>query len=520
MPDDTSSGNDYSVLVLPPTRRDGEVTCQLLRRAGIACIVCPNPAAVSQRLLDGVGAIILTDAIVSAAIITQLSSALDQQPPWSDIPTILLSRTEQSESTGLLLVKLRNVTILDRPTSRRSLVSAVEAALRARRRQYQIRDQLSALRRGEDSLRNADRRKDEFLAMLAHELRNPLAPIRTATEVLARTLPAQDKNRATADLVKRQVTHLTRLVDDLLDVSRITQGRIQLQHETVDLSAIVAQAIEATEAMLREKHHVVSRLSDLQPLYVDGDAARLLQCVTNLLTNAAKYTDPRGTIRVELRAERGQAVISVSDNGIGIAPELLPSIFELFVQSERSLDRSQGGLGIGLSVVQRLVRMHGGNVIAASDGPGKGATFEIRLPRVPPPRAVVAVPLQPKAVAKNILVVDDNADAADSLAALLRLDGHHVQAVYSATVALQAIRAVRPSIVLLDIGLPEMDGYQVAREIRATTAGIRLVALTGYGQAEDIARTRAAGFDAHLVKPVDFEALGRAIVPEAPTPVS
>ncbi len=515
MPHDTPGDDDYRVLILPPTRRDGEVTCDLLRRAGITCIVCPHPSALSQGLAGAVGAIILTDAIVSPSTIGQLSSALDQQPPWSDIPTILLSRTEQSESTGLLLVKMRNVTILDRPTSRRSLVSAVEAALRARRRQYQIRDQLTALREGEESLRNADRRKDEFLAMLAHELRNPLAPIRTATEVLARTLPAQDHNRATADLVKRQVTHLTRLVDDLLDVSRITQGRIQLHHSTLDLSIIVAQAIEATEAMLREKHHVVSRLSDLQPLYVNGDAARLLQCVTNLLTNAAKYTDPGGDIRIQLRAEQEQAVLSISDNGIGIAPELLPSIFELFVQSERSLDRSQGGLGIGLSVVQRLVRMHGGNVKAISAGPGRGATFEIRLPRVPPPQAAAALPLQPKVAAKNILVVDDNEDAADSLAALLRLDGHHVQAVYSASAALQAVRSAQPAIVLLDIGLPEMDGYQVAREIRATTGGIRLVALTGYGQAEDIARTRAAGFDAHLVKPVDFEALERAIVPEA-----
>lgn len=520
MRDDAAATNGYSVLVLPPTRRDGEVTCDLLRRTGITCVVCANPAALCQRLLLGVGAIILTDAVAGTSNITQLSSALDQQPSWSDIPAILLSRAEQSASTGLLLARLHNVTILDRPTSRRSLVSAVEAALRARRRQYQIRDQLSALHQGEESLRSADRRKDEFLAMLAHELRNPLAPIRTATEVLSRTLPAHDRNRAIADLVKRQVTHLTRLVDDLLDVSRITQGRIQLQQATLELSTIVAQAIEATEPILRERHHVVTRLSDLQPLYVNGDAARLLQCVTNLLTNAAKYTDPRGKIRIELRADGDQAVISVSDSGIGIAAELLPSIFDLFVQSERSLDRSQGGLGIGLSVVQRLVRMHGGNVTASSAGPGKGATFEIRLPSVAAPQTPAVVPHAPRIAAKNILVVDDNADAADSLASLLRLDGHDVQAVYSASSALESIRSAKPAIVLLDIGLPEMDGYQVAREIRATTEGIRLIALTGYGQAEDVARTRAAGFDAHLVKPVDFEALGRAIVSDISQTVS
>ena len=507
MPDDVVAFNEDRVLILPPTRRDGEASSAILRHSGIECFVCPTPAVLTQQLDAGVGAIIFTDAIAAQPSIALITEALDKQPPWSDVPTILLSRAEHSESARALLVKLSNVTILDRPTSGRSLVSAVEAALRARRRQYQIRDQLSALRRGEESLRDADRRKDEFLAMLAHELRNPLAPIRTATEVLARTLPPDDRNRATADVVKRQVTHLTRLVDDLLDVSRITQGRIQLQRETLELSSIVAHAIEAVEPLLRDKRHVVSRLTDSQPLYVDGDAARLLQCVTNLLTNAAKYTDAGGRIRIDLRGAEEHAFISVSDNGIGIAPDLLPKIFELFVQSARSLDRSEGGLGIGLSVVQRLVRMHGGEVTAASEGPGKGATFEIRLPRVAAPQPVIASPSRAGLAPRRILVVDDNVDAADSLALLLRLDGHDATAVYSATDALRSIQESTPAIVLLDIGLPDRDGYEVAREVHASTPGIRLVALTGYGQAEDIARTRAAGFHGHLVKPVDFEAL-------------
>jgi CheY-like chemotaxis protein/two-component sensor histidine kinase len=301
------------------------------------------------------------------------------------------------------------------------------------------------------------------------------------------------------------------MVDDLMDVSRITQGRIQLQRRPLALSTVVAQAIESVEPLLRQKRHTVSRIANLEPLYVNGDSARLLQCVANLLTNAAKYTDPSGHIRVELRGTPEVASVLVSDNGIGIAPELLPSIFDLFVQSGRSLDRSEGGLGIGLSVVQRLVRMHGGEVRAASAGPGKGSTFEIRLARVPPPLEPASRNPEPTINPKRILVVDDNADAANSLVELLRLDGHEADAVYSANGALHAVETINPDVVLLDIGLPEMDGYQVAQQIRKNSSGIRLIALTGYGQAEDIVRTHAAGFDAHMVKPVDFDVLQRAI---------
>ena len=511
MAPESAGGNEYRVLLLPPTRRDGEVTCTLLEAAGISCLVVQDTAAFAEQIKVGVGAVVLTDAIVAASSISQVVAALDHQPSWSDVPTILLSRTEQSASAARLLPMLRNVTVLDRPSSRRTLVSAIEAALRARRRQYQIRDQLNTLREVEESLRTADRRKDEFLAMLAHELRNPLAVIHTASELLARTLPPEARAHAGAELVKRQTLHLTRMVDDLMDVSRITQGRIQLQRRPLALSSVVAQAIESVEPLLREKRHTVSRIADLEPLYVNGDSARLLQCVANLLTNAAKYTDPLGQICIELRGTSEAAIILVSDNGIGIAQELLPSIFDLFVQSARSLDRSEGGLGIGLSVVQRLVRMHGGEVRAASAGPGKGSTFEIRLARVPAPPEPVSRNPEPQFDPKRILVVDDNTDAANSLVELLRLDGHVADAAYSANEALHAVETNNPDVVLLDIGLPGMDGYQVAQIIRNRSNGIRLIALTGYGQAEDIARTQAAGFDAHMVKPVDFDVLQRAI---------
>jgi signal transduction histidine kinase/ActR/RegA family two-component response regulator len=504
--------SDYRVLLLPPTRRDGQVACELLQRAGMTCSVCWDSTMLAEQIEAGVGAIVLTDASAADPSFASVTAAVARQPSWSDVPCILLSRTDQqAAATTRLIATLSNVTVLDRPTSPRTLVSAVRAAIRGRQRQYQIRDQLDALRHAEESLRNADRRKDEFLAMLSHELRNPLAPIRAATELLTRGTPPGHGTRTTVELVNRQVTHLTRLVDDLLDVSRITQGRIHLKRHPLPLSSIIAEAIESAEPLLRERGHVLTQTSYPQPLYVDGDGARLVQCVSNLLTNAAKYTDACGKIHVELRCEQDSAVLSVSDNGIGISEELLPRIFDLFVQSDRSLDRAQGGLGIGLSIVKKLVRMHGGHVRAASAGPGKGATFEIRLPRVPAPEERAQVRAHSTISPKRILIVDDNSDAANSLSELLRLDGHETAAVYSARTAIDHAESFNPDVVLLDIGLPEMDGYQVAQQIRRAGNGIRIIALTGYGRTEDRLRASAVGFDAYMVKPVDFDALERVI---------
>ena len=503
--------NDYRVLILPPTRRDGEVTCEVLDRAGLACLVCNDPAALAREIRGGSGAVILTDAL-NADGASLILEALRDQPAWSDTPIILLSRASR-ENTLLprLVAELTSITILDRPTSSRTLVSSLQAAVRGRRRQYQLRDHLSALEQAEDALRIADHRKDEFLAMLAHELRNPLAPIRTASELLARTLPPESRAHGAVNIVKRQVTHLTRMVDDLLDVSRITQGRIQLQRQPLEVGDMLAQAVESVEPLIREKRHRINRIAAPQPLYVDADSARLVQCVTNLLINAVKYTDSGGNITTEVRLDAGCAVISVADDGIGISTDLLPRVFDLFVQSERSLDRSEGGLGIGLSVVRRLVEMQDGSVTARSAGPGRGATFEIRLPLIEAP-APSDVAAESHAVrAKRILIVDDNADAASCLAECLRLDGHEVCAVFNAADALRSAGTFMPNLILLDIGLPDMDGYEVAAHIRRSGVTARLVALTGYGQSEDVARTRRAGFDAHLVKPVDLNVLERVI---------
>jgi PAS domain S-box-containing protein len=363
------------------------------------------------------------------------------------------------------------------------------------------------------ALEVADRQKDEFLAMLAHELRNPLAPLRNASELLAMIAREEPRTQFGVGVIKRQVTQLTRLVDDLLDVSRITQGRIELAREPLELGAIVALAVETVEPLIRDKRHQVSILASAQPLFVDGDNARLVQCVSNILTNAAKFTDRDGQIRVRSYADGSGAVIEISDNGVGIAAELLPRIFDLFVQGDRTLDRSQGGLGIGLSVVRRLVEMHGGQVAARSAGLGQGSSFSIRLPRVDPPGELPEQPAQVTAVQQRILIVDDNQDAADSLALLLQLDGHDTQAVYGSKAALERAQPYHPHVVLLDIGLPEMNGYEVARILRELPGleRVRLIALTGYGQAEDQARAQAAGFDAHLMKPVESLALKQAL---------
>ncbi len=363
------------------------------------------------------------------------------------------------------------------------------------------------------ALETADRQKNEFLAMLAHELRNPLAPIRNAGEILSRTLPANSPTHAAIAMVKRQVAQLTRLVDDLLDVSRITQGRVELKREPLDLANVVNQAVEMVEPLFRERQHEVSVVSSYPALHVNGDTTRLVQSVVNMLTNAAKYTDVGGKIRVHTRADGRCALVEISDTGAGISSDLLPRVFDLFVQGDRTLDRSSGGLGIGLSVAKRLIEMHGGRVAAASPGLGRGSTFSLWLPlieRSSVPRSDSAPPRQPP---KRILVVDDNVDAADSLALVLQLDGHATQAVYSAKEAIEQAVAYHPDVILLDIGLPEMDGYEVAKLIRAGGQGgdVRLVALTGYGQSDDLRRAREAGFDDHLVKPVDFSTLTRCL---------
>lgn len=376
--------------------------------------------------------------------------------------------------------------------------------------------EISAHVRARRRLEAADRQKDQFLAMLAHELRNPIAPIRSAGDVLDRLRLPDDRARRMVEIIRRQVGTLTRLVDDLLDVSRITQGRVELQLAPLSLNDVVAQAVETVEPLMRERRHHVA-VTTGRPLRVRGDLARLVQCVANLLTNAAKYTDPGGHIELVSREDGGEALIVVSDDGIGIPPALQATMFDLFVQGDRTLDRSQGGLGIGLSLVRQLVGMHGGRVSAHSEGSGHGARIELRLPLLGAEGDGDVPAAPPRVRSRRILVVDDNVDAAASLAMILSLDGHEVEQVHSGADALRCLRDFAADVALLDIGLPGMDGYELARRIRDVPGrrDMRLVALTGYGQSDDRERGLAAGFDAHLVKPADPVALSTALAPDS-----
>ncbi|CAK0777356.1 polar amino acid transport system substrate-binding protein [Gammaproteobacteria bacterium] len=367
-------------------------------------------------------------------------------------------------------------------------------------------------KRAEEALREADQRKDQFLAILGHELRNPLAPIRNAAELLHQgTSLTSDQVRWAADLLGRQVSHITRLVDDLLDVSRITRGKVQLQRIPVDLTEIASRALEQTRPLLEEAHHRLQTSFPAQPLTVEADPVRLAQVIGNLLTNTAKYTDPGGTVWLTVAEEAGQAVVQVRDNGIGIPPDLLPRVFDMFIQAEQGLDRARGGLGLGLTLARSLVEMHGGHIEAQSSGRGQGSTFTVRLPlwRVSTSPPALTQSTSTPSSTRTILVVDDNPDVAESFALLLEIWGHHVHVVYNGEAAIATCSQLRPEIVFLDIGLPGIDGYETARRLRQTEAGraVYLVAVTGYGQEEDVAQATAAGFDAHLLKPVVPEAL-------------
>jgi PAS domain S-box-containing protein len=366
----------------------------------------------------------------------------------------------------------------------------------------------------ERRLHENDRRKDEFLAMLAHELRNPLAPIRNAAYTLTLLGQPDERLRWVSGVIERQVGLITRLVDDLLDVSRITSGKITLQRERVPVAAVIAQAVETARPAAESRHENLAVEVAADAGVVDGDSARLVQAVGNLLDNAIKYSEDGGQVRLTARADAQEVVIVVRDEGVGIDAELLPHVFDLFIQADRSLERRQGGLGIGLTLVRRLVEMHGGRVEVASGGAGRGSEFTIRLPRLavdaPAPAAARAAAREaPSGPARRVLVVDDQPDSTDSLALLLRLHGHEVSTAADGPGAVDEFLRSKPEVVFLDLGLPGMSGYDVARRLRAMPEGrdVRLVAVTGYGTEADRERTRAAGFDLHLAKPVDPHAV-------------
>lgn len=507
------------MLILAPIGKDAALTAERLGIAGIECHVCADLTALSREVDRGAAAALVAEEGLAAGT-EPLATALGRQPPWSDLPVLVSTRPgADSAIVALALRTLGNVTLLERPVRVSALISAARTALRARARQYQSRAQLL-------SLEEADRRKDEFLATLAHELRNPLAPIRNSVELLrlaGDTVPMAQK---LADVLGRQVSHMVRLVDDLLEISRITRGTIELRRCPVELAAIITTAIETSRPLIEAGQHQLELVLPTKTIWLEADATRLAQVLSNLLNNAAKYTDNGGRIALAVERVGDEVAIRVRDSGIGIPRSLLPRIFDMFTQGAFASGRAPGGLGIGLTLVRSLVEMHGGSVSAQSDGPAQGSVFTVRLPVITaghdagaPAGAAAAGPARVAALPR-VLIVDDNLDSADSLGALLKILGANVTVAHDGETALKSIDVQRPDIVFLDIGMPRMDGYEVARRIRQQPGAhdMFLVALTGWGQEKDRLRTKDAGFDHHLVKPADIGVLESLLHAASPTP--
>jgi PAS domain S-box-containing protein len=628
------------ILILAPTGRDAPMTRDVLAEAGLRTLVCGDLADMVGRMAEGVGALLIAEeALLDDVHVQYLADRLSRQPPWSDLPVLILAHTGADSPVVRKAVRqLGNVTLLERPVRVASMLTAAQTALRARMRQFAAREHLQeidhvakALRasegrlralfsnaavgiaevapdgrltmvndalchivgekreallalplarvaHGEDrheiegllealfggrrstfsgesrfvrrdggtiwvklsialatepgaearavaviedvterkhaehDLREADRRKDEFLAVLAHELRNPLAPIRNSLHILRMAQVAGTE--AVVDMMERQVQHMVRLVDDLLEVSRISRGKIELKKERADLSAILRGAIDTSRPLLEASRHTLK--ADIPAegeLLLEADVVRLCQVFSNLLNNAAKYTPAGGLIEVGVQAAGGSATVRVKDNGEGIPPSMLGRIFNMFTQVNTG-SRAQGGLGIGLTLARTLVHLHGGSIEALSEGPDRGCEIRVTLPlaerdAVATPPAGQDLPGNRPLARQRVLVVDDNHDAADSLGMLLRFLGAEVEVVHGGREALEAMRRFKPGVVLLDLGMPHMDGLEVARRMREDPQmrDATLVALTGWGQREDRRRTGEAGFDYHLVKPADVRTL-------------
>ncbi len=508
----------------------------VLNELGENLISANSAESALEQLLKNDVAVVLIDVCMPRLDGFELAGMIREHPRFQKLPIIFVSAINLSELDKLKGYESGAVDYVPVPVAPEILRAKVSVFAELHRKTRQLEQlnreleqrvaertaELEAstlrLRESEARLQETDRRKDEFLAMLGHELRNPLAPIQAAAKLLRMDHVHRSHHAKALDLVDRQVEHLVRLIDDLLDVSRITRGAITLRRERVNLADIVARAVETNRPLIDTKHHELKVEMPPHAVYVDGDLTRLTQVVGNLVHNAAKYTEDGGEIRVCVDAGP-EAVIRVRDTGVGIPSDMLAKVFELFTQVDPPLNRKQGGLGVGLAMVQRLVEMHSGTVTAQSDGIGRGTEIEVRLPLHVDPDVDSQRMRRSKGaelvsmVRRRVLVVDDNRDAADSIALLLEVAGHEVRTAYDGPDALNLASVFKPDVVILDLGLPLMDGFEIARRIEAEAWGkdIALVALTGWGQQEDYRRTRDAGFDAHLVKPVAPEELLRVL---------
>ncbi len=497
------------ILIHAPAGKDALLASKVLEGAALPSCICDSPGAMLRELECGAGAVLIAEEGLAADMMRSLGHYVATQPAWSDLPILLLTKYG-ADPVGLddVLDILGNVTFLERPVRAATLTSAVRSALRARMRQYQVRE--------------LDRRKDEFLASLSHELRNPLAPIRSSMEVLKTTCRRDDGVQKVRQVVERQVSYLGRLVDDLLDVARITSGKIVLRRERVALSTIIDHTVEVCAPLLDGGNHTIEVAQPAQLCFLNVDRTRLVQSLSNILGNAVKFTAEPGSIFFRASVDGEWVCFTVKDHGRGMEAASLSLIFDMFAQSDGIRDQAMGGLGIGLSLAKKFTEMHGGSIDAQSAGLGHGSEFNVRLPVVietvdePELNRRDAVHKQTETMAqRRILVVDDNRDGADMLQMLLEADGFLVATAYGGHDAVKLALEWHPDTVVMDIGLPDLNGYEVARRIRAQSGGeaIMLIALTGWGDADSRRRTIEAGIDHHLVKPVSPDVLRQHLTP-------
>lgn len=503
------------VLILTPVGRDAALAEEALNRSGLSTCVCSNDEELRREIAKGAGCVLIAEEALPHGCASTLEDLIGPEPAWSRLPVVLLLARGRAQKDLALLRKVEkrpNVSFIERPAPKRALISALKNAIEARRLQYAIRDALEALQ-------TANRRKDEFLAVLAHELRNPLAAISAAVHIKRRSTGGDNM----LSVIERQTQQLTRIVDDLLEVSRITRGKIALQKERLDLVALVREVFEHGADKFQAGKHRKRLSAPSTPLIIDGDPVRLGQVFANILNNAAKYTADDGAIDVTVTREGGFAVVVVKDTGVGIPPDMLTRVFDIFAQVDSNLGRAQGGIGVGLSLARSLVMLHGGAIEARSGGADKGSEFIVRLPvnetSVSPNIEPAQDTRERRAFRTKVLVVDDDRLVGKLTGEQIASLGMNVQVVAGGAEALEAIPKFKPRIVFVDIGMPGLDGYETVRRIRQLPGGESLfvAALSGWGQAEDCKRSAEAGFDRHFVKPIRVSELEKLFASELPT---
>lgn len=495
------------VLLISPTGRDAALAAAALHRAQVEVATCRDLAGATTELERGAGAIVVAQEAVPASEAHLLAEWIARQPAWSDLPVIVFTSASSPVDRAFTLDRLTplgNVTLLERPLRRSTFITVVRSAIRARRRQYAARDVLVALEHEVAA-------RDQFLAMLGHELRNPLSAITMALQVLERRTPTGAHE---LEIAARQSRQLARIVDELLDIARINSGKITLHRVLVDLRHLVTIGVEALQPQAARNEIALTLTLPPPGLLVLGDPFRLEQVLANILGNALKYTPRGGHVSVGLERTKAEAVLRVRDDGLGIPPDQLQRVFETFAQVEATLDRSRGGLGLGLAVARSIVAMHDGTIQALSGGVGKGSEFVVRIPLAvgSGEQHEIGAPMPVERRVRRVLVIEDGDDNRSTLRAALEQMGHEVLDSSDGVTGAETAIQCAPEVVLVDIGLPRMDGYEVARRIRAARgSAVFLVALTGYGQPEDRRSALAAGFDVHLTKPVEMETLAAVI---------